>query len=127
MPKATQLTVFCENRPGTLAHVARVLGDAKVNIVAFSVGTSGGGDMQLVVDDPNKAKKALSALGLSYKEADVLYQELPNSAGALGYFTGKLANKEINITSGWGTTLKGSKTAGVVFAVSDLEKAARLR
>jgi hypothetical protein len=127
MPKATQLTVFCENRPGTLAHVARVLGDAKVNIVAFSVGTSGGGDVQLVVDDPNKAKKALSALGLSYKEADVLYQELPNSAGALGYFAGKLANKEINITSGWGTTLKGSKTAGVVFAVSDLEKAARVR
>jgi hypothetical protein len=127
MPKATQLTVSCENRPGTLAHVARVLGDAKVNIVAFSVGTSGGGDVHLVVDDPNKAKKALSALGLSCKEADVLYQELPNNAGALGYFTGKLANKEINITSGWGTTLKGSKTAGVVFAVSDLEKAARVR
>jgi hypothetical protein len=127
MPKATQLTVSCENRPGTLAHVARVLGDAKVNIVAFSVGTSGGGDVHLVVDDPNKAKKALSALGLSYKEADVLYQELPNSAGALGYFAGKLANKEIDITSGWGTTLKGSKTAALVLGVSDLEKATRIR
>jgi hypothetical protein len=108
MPKATQLTVSCENRPGTLAHVARVLGDAKVNIVAFSVGTSGGGDVHLVVDD-------------------VLYQELPNSAGALGYFAGKLANKEIDITSGWGTTLKGSKTAAIVLGVSDLEKATRIR
>jgi UTP:GlnB (protein PII) uridylyltransferase len=57
IPKATQLTVSCENRPGTLAHVARVLGDAKVNIVAFSVGTSGGGDVHLVVDDPNKGKE----------------------------------------------------------------------
>jgi hypothetical protein len=27
MAKAKQLTVSCENRPGTLAHVARVLGD----------------------------------------------------------------------------------------------------
>jgi len=127
MPKTMQLSVSCENRPGTLAHVARVLGDAKVNIVAFSIGTSGGSDVHLVVDDPNKAKKALSALGLSCKEADVLYQELPNTAGALGYFAGKLVNKEINITSGWGTTLKGSKTAAIVLAVSDLEKAARVR
>lgn len=127
MPKTKQLSVSCENRPGTLAHVARVLGDAKVNIIAFSVGMSGGGDLHLVVDDPNKAKKALSALGLSYKEADVLYQELPNVAGALGYFAGKLAHKEINIASGWGTTLKGSKTAAIVLGVSDLEKAARVR
>ena len=35
MAKAKQLTVFCENRPGTLAQIARVLGDAKVNILAF--------------------------------------------------------------------------------------------
>ena len=127
MPKAKQLTVSCENRPGTLAHVARVLGDAKVNIVAFCIGTSGDGDVHLIVDDPTKAKKALSALGLSYKEADVVYQELPNVAGALGYFTGKLAHKEINIAAGWGTTLKGSKSGAVVLAVSDLEKAARVR
>ena len=83
--------------------------------------------MHMVVDDPNKAKKALSAMGLSYKEADVLYQELPNVAGALGYFAGKLAHKEINIASGWGTTLKGSKSAAIVLGVSDLEKAARVR
>lgn len=30
MPKARQFTVPCENRPGTLAHIAKVLGDAKV-------------------------------------------------------------------------------------------------
>ena len=40
MPKAKQLSVSVENRPGTLAHVAKVLGDAKVNIVAFLTTTS---------------------------------------------------------------------------------------
>jgi hypothetical protein len=29
MPKAKQLTISVENRPGTLAHIARTLGDAK--------------------------------------------------------------------------------------------------
>ena len=32
MAKVKQLTVALENRPGTLAHMAKVLADAKVNI-----------------------------------------------------------------------------------------------
>jgi len=36
-----QLTVSCENRPGTLAHMAKVLADAKVNITALLNSTSG--------------------------------------------------------------------------------------
>lgn len=128
MPKAKQLTVSCENRPGTLAHVARVLGDAKVNIISFLTTTSGGeGSVQVVVDNANKAKKALEGAGLSYSEADVLHVELPNMPGALGSFAGKLAAKEVNITSGYATTVKGSKKASVVLAVSDLGKAARVR
>ncbi len=128
MAKAKQFTVPCENRPGTLAHVARVLGDAKVNILAFLTTTSGAeGSVQVVVDNANKAKKALEGAGLSYSEADVLSVELPNLPGALGHFAGKLAAKEVNITSGYATTMKSSKKASVVLAVSDLDKAARVR
>ena len=107
--------------PTPLAHVARVLSDAKVNILTFCVGTGSRGDVHLIVNNSNKAKKALSALGVTYKEADaVLNQKLPNVAGALGHFAGKSAGKEINVTSRWGTTLKGSKTAAIVLGVSDL-------
>ena len=73
MAKAKQLTVSCENRPGTLAHVARALGDAKVNILSFLTTTSGAeGSVQLLADTANKAKQALEGPGLSYSEADVL-------------------------------------------------------
>jgi hypothetical protein len=127
MPKAKQLTIAFENRPGTLSHVARVLGDANVNILAFNCGTTGQeGFVHVIVDNANKGKKALSAAGLSCTEADVL-QELPNIGGALGYFTGKLAHKEININSSWATTLKGSKKATIVLSVSDVERAGRIR
>ena len=34
---------------------------------------------------------------------------------------GKLARKEININSSWGTALQGAKKASVVVAVSDLK------
>jgi hypothetical protein len=128
MAKTKMLTVSCENRPGTLAHVARVVGDAKVNILAFLTTTSGtDGAVQLVVNNVNKAKKALDGAGIAYTEADVLHVELPNSPGALSSFAGKLAAKEVNIASCYATAMKGSKKAGVVFAVSDLDKAARVR
>ncbi len=84
MAKAKMLTVSCENRPGTLARLARVLGDAKVNVLAFLTTTSGTeGSVQLVVDKLEKAKKALDGAELSYTAADVLYVALPNLPGAL--------------------------------------------
>lgn len=128
MPKAKQLSVSVENRPGTLAHVAKVLGEAKVNILAFLSITSGAeGSVQVVVDNADKAKKALESAGLSYTETDVLHVDLPNVPGALGDFAGRLAAKEVNITTAYQTTVKGSKRASVVLAVSDLDKATRVR
>src|SRR5215467_10729007 len=95
MPKAKQLTVPCENRRGTLAQVARVLGDAKVNIQAFVTSTSGiEGSVQVVVDNPRKAKTALDGAALSYSQADVPNVDLPNVPGALASFAGKLASKD---------------------------------
>jgi hypothetical protein len=111
-----------------MAQVAKVLGDAKVNILAFLPTTSGiEGSVQVVVDNVNKARKALEGAALSYSEADVLHAELPNVPGALAGLAGKLASKDINITSGYATTGKGAKKASVVLAVSDLDKAARVR
>lgn len=128
MAKATQLTISVANRPGTMAHVAKVLGDAKVDIRAFLTTSAGStGSVEVVVDNANKAKKALDREGLSYTEGTVLHVELPNKPGALAYFAGKLAAKGINVTTGYATTGKGSRKAGIVVAVSDLEAATRIR
>lgn len=128
MPKAKQLTISCENRPGMLAEIAKALGDAKVNILSCLGTTSGTeGSVQVVVDNVNKATRALDGAGLSYTEADVLQIELPNTPGALGKFAGKLADKNINITLAYQTAAKGSKKASIVLAVSELDKAAGIK
>jgi hypothetical protein len=126
--KAKQLTVPCEDRPGTLAHLAKLLGDSKVNIVAMNCATYGAqGTVQIIVDDVNKARKILDGARLPYTEQNVLRVELPNSPGCLGEFAGKLAVRDINITSGYATAVEGSKKASIVLEVSDLERAARIR
>lgn len=127
MPKVKQLTVSCGNRPGTLAQVARVLGDAKVNIQGFLLRTSGAkGFLQLVVNNPGKAKKALDRAGLPCTEDTVLVASIPNAPGALGRFATRLAAKGINITSGFNTIMKGSRKASVVLEVSRLDSAVRV-
>ncbi len=128
MPKVKQITVSVADRPGALARVANVLGGAKVNILAFHGGVSGAdGFVHLIVDKVDKAKKALSANGISVAELAVLCVEVPNKPGTLGQFAAKLAAKDINVTSAFGTTVRGSKKTSLVFAVSDLNKAARVR
>jgi hypothetical protein len=122
------LTLSHENLPGMLASIAKVLGKEKVNILSCLTMTSETtGTTHLVVDNVDKAKKALANARLRYTEADVLRVELPNTPGALAKFAGKLAEEDINIILGYQTSAKGSRKASIVLAVSDLDKAARIR
>ena len=119
MAKVKQLTVALENRPGTLAHMAKVLADAKVSIVALLNSTAGAqGTAQVVVDNVNRAKKALGAAGLSYTEGTLEQVELANKPGALAELAGKLAKKGINIDCAYATMPKRAKKAVVVLALS---------
>jgi len=94
MARATQFTVSHENLPGMLAHIAKVLGDAQVNILAFLTTTSGReGLTRVVVDRSGTAKKVFANAGLAYTETELLQLELPNTPGALEKFARKLAQE----------------------------------
>ena len=119
MAKVKQLTIPLENRPGALAEVARVLADAKVNVVALLGSTSGTqGSAQVVVDNVNRAKKALDNAGKSYSEGTLEQFELNNKPGALADLAEKFARKGINLDSGYGTVAKGAKKAVLIVATS---------
>jgi hypothetical protein len=128
MPKMNQLTISCENRPGTLAELTKILSEAKVNIVAFNAGSAGAmGYIQLIVTNPNKAKRVLKAKSIPYYEERVLLVKLPNVPGALSRLASKLAAKGINIGAAYQTAVEGSSKAMVVLAVSNLGIADRVR
>jgi hypothetical protein len=128
VPKVKQLTVSCDNTPGSLARVASIIGAAKVNILALNASAAGAmGYIQLVVDNGAKAKKALKREGFSCYEELVIHAVLPNVPGALAQFAKKLASKNVNIGACYQTTVEGAKQASVVLAVSHLESAASVR
>ena len=119
MSKTKQLTISVENRPGTLAEIAHILGKAKVNIRAL-LGTAQGTTsmVELVVDDARRAKKALDEARLTYKETAAVENELPNKPGALAEYLDKLAVKGVNMNSICATVAKGGKKAVVVYNVA---------
>ena len=122
MAKVKQLTVALENKPGTLANVAKVLADAKVNVLALRGSTAGTeGSAQVVVDNTKKAKKALDKAGLSYTEGKLQEFRLANKPGALAQLASKLAKKGINIDCAYATVDKSAKKAVVVLQTSKTE------
>ena len=118
MAKIKQFTIAVENRPGTVAEVARVLGNAKVNVLSLR-GTAEGasGTIELVAEDARRAKKALDEARILYQETAAEEYELPNKAGALAECLEKLAARGVNLKSVHATASKGGRKAVVVCTV----------
>jgi hypothetical protein len=119
MAKLKQITVAVQNRPGALAEVANILGEAGVNIVALLGLTSGAkAKIQLVVDGTAKAKRALDKAAISYTEGALEQFELENKPGALAGLAAKLTKKGINIDCVYGTVPTAAKKAVLLMTTS---------
>lgn len=124
MAKTKQFTVSVENRPGVVAEIAKTLGHAKVNILALLATAQGtSGTVEIVVEDPRRAKKALDQAGLTYRETTAEEFELQNKPGALAQCLDKLAAKGVNLNSICATASKGGKKAVLVYTVEAEAKA----
>lgn len=121
MPRAKELKVRVENRPGVLGEVASALGEKKVNLRGAHAWTEGDvGYLRLVADPPGAAKKALAARGWAPDEREVLELALPDKPGALGEAAAKLGRAGINVEYMYVGTGAGARKVSVFFGVGDV-------
>ncbi|MDG6901062.1 MAG: ACT domain-containing protein [Nitrososphaerota archaeon] len=121
--KATQLVVQLADRPGVLARLCSVLGDAKVNIIAvFAPEAKDSGSVRVMVVDLPGARAALKGAKMKFSEEEVLDVELDNRPGAFAEVAGKLAKAKINIRYAYATTAPFAR-ARVIIAVPDVARA----
>ncbi len=124
MPTTTQLVISEKSKPGVIAQVASVLGEAGVNIKAFSAPeVTGTGKLRLLVADLDGARAALKAAKIRYSEETALVLSLENKPGALKEVADLLTKARINIKCGYCTPSREGKRAIVVLTVSNTEKA----
>ena len=79
-----QLSVFIENKQGSLAETAGILAAKKINVSAMTLAdTSKYGVLRMIVDDIDAAIAALTEAGYIARANDVVAVKMPDTAGAL--------------------------------------------
>ncbi len=124
MKVVKQLSLFLENKPGTLGSVCRTLAGNQINVFALSI--SDGVDhavMRIVVDDAQKAIHILGEHGVIVVERDVLLITCRNQSGELATIARKLAAKKINIEYVYAATVPDAESGALVMRVDNIKKA----
>jgi hypothetical protein len=124
MQIATQLAIFLENRPGTLARVCEALAEANINI--YAVSTSDTVDhtvVRMVVSDARKALYLFEERGALVVENEVLMVEADNRPGSLARMARKLADAKVNIEYCYCATGPDAKRGVIVIRPSNAKKA----
>ena len=118
-----QLSVFIENRQGSLGNVLSVLRKSNVNILSLSLAdTTEYGLLRLIVNNPQKGKEELTLAGFSTIITDVLIVKIAHEPGSLQKILEVVSANEINIEYMYGLST-GGEEASVVLKTSDLNKA----
>jgi hypothetical protein len=120
--KAKQVSVFLENKSGRLDEVAQILGEANINISAFTVAdTSDFGVLRLIVSNPEKACEVLKEHQFSVRTTDVVLVNSPNRPGALSRMLRILNAEGIFIEYLYAFSMNND-TAVVVIRPTDVKK-----
>ncbi len=127
MQLATQLALFLDNKPGTLARVCDTFSAAKINIYALSTSdTVDHSVVRLVVSDPRKALLLIEEHGALVVESEVLLIEGDNKPGSLARICDRLAEAKVNIEYAYCATPPNAKKGLLILRVANPKKALKV-
>ena len=116
-----QLSIFLENKKGRFTEVTTILGEAGINMTAFTVAeNSDFGIVRLIVSDPDKAKNVLRENKYAVSVTDVLCLQMPNEPGALSKIIKIITQADVSIEYMY--AFSSGNGAVVVIRPDNLEK-----
>lgn len=116
-----QLSLFIENKKGTMLTVLEVLKQADIQIIASTISdTVDFGIYRIICSDPDKAYLLLKDKGLSVTLSDVFAIELNNTPGQAASVMQIFAKANININYLYSFLVKGKGI--LIFRTNDTEK-----
>ena len=122
-----QVSVFVENKPGSLMDVTSRLTEAGVNIRAVATfDTPEFGILRMVVDKPDEAKEYLTKLGYVVRIHEVMGVALEDKKGNLNQMLAILAKGELNINYIYSFIIRDGKEPVMVFNTDDFAKAEKV-
>ena len=123
MEIATQLALFLENQPGTLAAVCDALAEADINILALTISdTIDHSVVRMIVSDTERALDIFEEHGTLVVENEVLLIDIDNKPGSLSRIAHVLSDAEVNIEYMYLATGASSQKGLLVLRVTDTEE-----
>lgn len=93
-----QISVYAENRKGTMQNITQILADAQINIWGSCTSESAEfGVNRMVVSDPERAMEELENAGYLCRLTQVIGVELADEVGMLNHLLLALSESNINI------------------------------
>ncbi|MEI8173826.1 MAG: ACT domain-containing protein [Deltaproteobacteria bacterium] len=122
--KVDQISVFLENKPGSLENVTRILKSANVNIRTLSLAdTTDFGILRLIVNDVDTSLAALKENGLRVSRTIVVAVEVPDRPGGLHSILEVLSQNGINVEYLYAFVEKSGENAVIIFRFDTPDKA----
>lgn len=117
-----QLSVFLENKPGTLDALTKVLADHNINIRALSLAdTNDFGIVRLLVNDVYEATNVLKEDNFAATFTPVLVYKISDETGSLQKLLQKFTEADVNIEYMY--AFAGKTNAYMIFRVTDTKAA----
>lgn len=115
-----QLTVFVENKQGTMVSITEILSKNNINIRALSIAeTQDFGILRLIVNDEEAAKTILADAGYLIKITNVVGVKIGDAPGKLCEALKVLDESNINLEYLYAFMARTEKHAYVVLRVED--------
>ncbi|MBE7053965.1 MAG: ACT domain-containing protein [Ruminococcaceae bacterium] len=115
-----QLTIFVQNKQGSIVSVTDILAKNDINIRALSIAeTEDFGILRLIVNDEKKAEKTLEDAGYLIKVIDVVGVKIGDEPGKLTSALSVLDKEGINVEYLYAFMARTEKHAYVVLRVED--------
>ena len=122
-----QLTVFIQNKKGTVVSVTEILSKNNINLRALSIAeTQDFGILRLIVNDEKAAEAVLAENGYLIKTIDVVGVKISDEPGRLTAALDVLDKANINVEYLYAFMARTEKHAYVVLRVEDNAMAERI-
>jgi len=122
--KVKQLSLFLENKPGSLSGPVKLLAKAKLNILTLSIAdTQQFGILRLVIRDWERAKQVLEKEGFVVKVSDMVAIEVADEPGGLADILATLEKARVNLEYMYGFTLRKEGKGVLAFRFDDPDRA----
>ena len=120
-----QVSVFLENKPGTLNQMTEVLAKGGINIRALSLAdTNDFGIARMIVNDVYEATNVLKEENFVATFTPVLVYKISDEAGSLNALLKNFTETNVNVEYMY--AFAGKKNAYMIFRVKDTKKSEAL-